>query len=225
MRKALCFLICMLIASAPCFADASQDAQISELLKEAQLKYDELTKQADAAMKAPITIPEPPSISVSCADAGKAETDSQSLNDFQEAFSAPEGPLCAQMLEMQKKLQLLGSYPGYEREAALMGRLGQKALTLITDYGQDIEKVPAIAMVAIKTATDIQLLGSDGADRSTALMDAVSAMYEKAIEELFRRLVEEHDYATIQPILDAARASLLLSVASGVDTEEILGRL
>ncbi|MDD2428491.1 MAG: hypothetical protein PHQ85_02795 [Eubacteriales bacterium] len=225
MRKALCCLICMLIAAAPCFADASQDAQISGLLRETQMKYDELIRQADAVMKEPITFPEPPSTCVSCADAGKAETDSHSLNDFQETFSAPEGPLCTQMLEMQRKLQLLGSYPGYEKEAALMGRLAQKALTLITDYGRDFEKVPAIALVATKTATDIQLLGLDEDDRSTALMDAVSAMYEKAIEEMFRRLVEEHDYAMVQPILDGARASLLLSGASGVDLEEILSRL
>ena len=225
MRKAYCFILCLLIAAAPCYAGAAEEAKISELLREAQANYAGLTKQADAMMKEPITVPEPPSTAVSCADGEKAEADSQSLNDFQEAFNAPEGPLCAQMLEMQRQLQLLGAEPDYGREAALMGRLGDKALALIHDYGQDLEKMPAVAMVAIQTAKDIQLLGSDEAGRSAALMDAVSAMYEEAIEELFRMLREEHDYGTVRPILDAARASLLLSGNSGADTEKILDRL
>lgn len=221
MRKGFCFLICLLIASAPFCANASEDVKIGNLLSEAQAKYVELSKQADAMMKESITVPIPPSTSVSCPN----EADGQSLNDFQETFNDPEGPLCAQMLEVQRQLQLLGAEPSYEREAALMGRLGQKALTLIKDYGQDVEKVPAIAMVAVQTASNIQLLGSDEADISGALMNAISAMYEKALDELFRMLVEEHDYGTVQSILDAARASLLLSSASGVNTDALLHRL
>ena len=86
------------------------------------------------------------------------------------------------MLEMQRQLELLGAEPSYEREIALMGRLGQKALSLINDFGTEVEKVPAIAMVAIQTASSIQLLGSDEADVSGALMNATAAMYDKAIQ-------------------------------------------
>jgi DNA-binding CsgD family transcriptional regulator len=129
------------------------------------------------------------------------------------------------MLEMQRQLQLLGAEPSYEREAALMDRLGQKALALIKEYGQDVEKVPAIAMVAIKTAADIELLGSDQYGRSADLTKAISVMYENAIEELFAMLVDEHDYGTVHTILETARASLLLSDTSGVDTDEIINRL
>lgn len=221
MRKGFCFLICLLVAAAPVFAGASEDAKISKLLGETQAKYTELSKQANAMMKETITVPIPPSISVSCPN----EADNQSLNDFQETFNSPEGPLCAQMLEVQRQLQLLGAEPSYQREAALMGRLGQKALAMIKDYGQDVEKVPAIGMVALKTAADIELLGSDTSGRSAALMNALSAMYENATEELFKMLVEEHDYGTVGAILDAARVSLLLSDTSGVDTDEIMNRL
>lgn len=225
MRKVLCFLICLLLAAAPYAAGGSEDPQISKLRRDAQAKYIELLRQANAMAKEPITVPEPPSASVSCGDEGKAEAEGQSLADFMETFNAPEGPLCDQMLEVQKQLQLMGAEPDYTREAAMKERLAQKALSLIKDYGQDIDKVPAIAMAAIQTATDIQLLGSDQAGQSGALMDAVSAMYAQAIEKLFKMLVEEHDYGTVEPILDAAQASLLLSGASGVDSEAILSRL
>lgn len=221
MRKGFCFLICLMMATAPCLAGASEDAKISDLLREAQAKYAELSKKADAVMKEAISAPVPPSTSVSCPN----EADSQNLKDFQAAFGAPERPLYTQMIEVQTQVQLLGGKASYEREAALADRLGQKALTLIKNYGQDIEKVPAIAMVAMQTATDIQLLGPDQAGRSIALMDAISALYEKALDELFRILVEKHDYGTVRSILDAAQASLLLSGNSGVDTDAILNRL
>lgn len=221
MRKGFCFLVCLMVASVFLCSNASEDAKIGNLRKEAEEKYMELSKQAAAMMKEPITVPIPPSISVSC----PSEADSQNLSDFQEIFNNPEGPLCANMLEVQRQLELLGAESSYEREIALMGRLGQKALTLINDYGTEVEKVPAIAMVALQTASSIQLLGSDEADVSGALMGAIAAMYEKAIDELFELLVEKHDYGTVQSILDAAQASLLLSSASGVNTEAILNRL
>ena len=225
MRKALCFLICLLLAAAPCLAGGSEDPGVSKLRREAQAKYIALSRQAAAMMKEPITVPQPPSTAVSCSDKENEEADSQSLTAYMETFKAPEGPLCAQMLEIQKQLQLMGAEPDYTREAALMDRLGQKALSTIKDYGQDIEKVPAIAMAAMQTATEIQLLGLDQAGYAGALMDAVSAMYAAAVEKLFRMLTEGHDYTAVQPILDAARASLLLSGASGVDSDAILSRL
>ncbi len=46
MRKGFCFLICLLMASAPFCANASEDATIGNLLREAQVKYAELSKQA-----------------------------------------------------------------------------------------------------------------------------------------------------------------------------------
>lgn len=225
MRKVLYFLICLLLAVAPYAVSGSEDPGVAKLRREAQANYIELSKQADTLIKESITVPVPPSTSISCADEGKAEADSQSLTDFMETFNAPEGPLCAQMLDIQRQLQLMGAEADYTREATLTDRLGQKAQSLIKDFGQDIEKVPAIAMVAIQTATDIQLLGSDQDGRSADLMEAVSAMYAKAIDELFRILVEEHDYGTVEPILSAARASMLLSGASGVDSDAILSRL
>lgn len=225
MRKVLCFLICLLLVVAPFASSSTEDPEIEKRRWEAQATYIELSKQADALMKETITVPVPPSTSVSCADMDKTETDSQSLKSFIEAFGAPERPLCTQMLDVQKQLQAGGAMPDYTKEAALTDRLGQKAQQLIKDYGQNLEKVPAIAMAAMQAATDMQLLGLDRAERSTALMEAVGAMYEAAIDKLFRMLVEEHDYGTVKPILDAARASLLLSSASGVDTEKILSRL
>ena len=221
MRKGFSIFLCLFIIVALLCANASEDAKIDSLLSEVRAQYAALSVLADAMIKEPVTVPVPPSTSVSCPN----ENDSQSLNDFREAFNAPEGPLCAQMLEVQRQLQLLGAEPSYEREAALMGRLGEKALALINEYGQDVEKVPGIAMVAIETASSIQLLGSDEADRSGALMDAISAMYEKAIEELFDRLVEKHDYAAVQSILQAAQASLLLSGDSGVNVDAVMDRL
>lgn len=221
MRKGLCFLICLLVVTVPAFSTTAEDMKNDELLGELQATYAELSEQADAIMEEPIAVPAPPSTSISCPN----EADSQSLNDFQETFNSPEGTLCAQMLEIQRQMQLLGTETSYDREAALMSRLGEKALALIKDYGQDVEKVPAIALVAIKTATDIQLLGSDPSEISIALINALSAIYENAIEELFRLLVEEHDYGTVRTILEAARASQLLSENSGVDTDEILNRL
>ncbi len=225
MRRGMIILICILLAVAPCAAGSSQEDEIGKKLRDAQAQYVELSKQADLMLKEAVTVPVPPSTSVSCADEGKTEADSQSLNSFLETFRAPEGPLCAQMLEVQRQLQLLGSEPDYTREAALMNRLGQKALTLIKDYGSDLEKMPAIAMAAVQAAKDIQVLGEDQAGNSTALMDAISAMYEKAIDELFRMLTEKHDYGTVRAILDAARASLLLSGTSGIDIDELLSRL
>ena len=225
MRKALCCLICLLLAAAPCAAGSLEDPEVGKLRREAQAKYLELSEQADALLKEPITAPEPPSASVSCADKDKREADSRNLTDFIDAFRAPEGPLCTQLLDVQRQLQLMGAQADYTQELALMQRLGQKAQLLIKDYGKNIEKVPAIAMAAIRTAKDIQLLGPDQAGQSGNLMDAVSAMYAAAIEELFRMLTEDHDYAAVQPILDAARASLLLSGASGINSETILRRL
>ncbi len=222
---ALFLLVCLVIAAAPGAAGALDDPQEGNRLSQTQALYNQLSDQAASVMKESIAVPQPPSIAVSCAKGEKAQQDSDLLSAFQTAFGSPEGDLCAQMLAIQKELQLLGCSPGYQREAALMDRLGQKALTLIKEYGQDIEKVPAIGMVSLQTAKDIQLLGLDQVGRSAALMDAVSAMYERAIEELFRRLEEEHDYAAARTILDAARTSLLLSENSDVDTEELLDRL
>lgn len=225
MRRGWRFLVCLVFISTVGIAATAQSPAPESAAGESRAAYQQLSEQALAVMREPITVPEPPSTAVSCAEEGKAERDSQSLTAFQDAFNHPEGTLCAQMLAVQKELQLLGAEPDYAREAALMDRLGQKALTLVEEYGGDIEKVPAIAMVGIQTAANIQLLGLDDAGRSAALLNALSSMYENAMEELFRRLVEEHDYGVVQPILDAARASLLLSADSGIDTDDILSRL
>lgn len=221
MRKGLCFLICLLVVAAPVISGATEDANDNQLLVELQAMYAELSKQAETILKEPIAIPVPPSTSISCPN----EADTQSLYDFQETFNSPEGPLCVQMLETQRQMQLLGAETSYDREVALMSRLGQKALALIEDYGEDVEKVSAIALVALNTATNMQLLGSDPSETSAVLMNAMSAMYENAIEELFRLLVEEHDYGMVRTILEATQASQLLSDASGSDTDEILNRL
>ena len=225
MRKVFCFLLCLLLAAAPYASPGSEDPGVSELRRKAQADYTALSKEADALMKEAITVPVPPSTAISCADEEKAEADSRSLESFMDAFGAPERPLCTKMLDLQRQLQLMGAEPDYTREAALTDRLGQKALQMITDHGQDVEKVPAIAAAVMQVATDMQLLGLDMANRSTALMEKVGALYENAIDKLFRMLVEEHDYGTVKPILDAARASLLLSGSSKVDTEKILSRL
>ncbi len=225
MRKILCFLICLLLAAVPCAAGSLEDPGVSKLRREAQAQYTELSRQADALLREPVNAPEPPSSSVSCADTAKKEADSRHLTDFIDAFRAPEGPLRDAMLDVQRQLQLMDAQADYTRELALTQRLGQKAQLLIKEYGKSIEKIPAIAMAAIRTAADIQLLGPDQAGQSGDLMDAVSAMYAAAIGELFRMLTEDHDYAVVQTILDAARASLQLSGASGIDSEAILSRL
>ena len=221
MRKGLCFLICLLFIVVPIFSASAEDMKSSELLSELQATYVELSEQADAIMKEPIAVPVPTSTSISC----QSETDTQILNDFQEAFNSPEGLLCTQMLDVQRQMQLLGAVTSYEIESALLGKLGQKALAMINDYGQDVDKVPAIAMVALRTATDIQLLGLDTDGYADALLSAISAMYENTMDELFRLLVEEHDYGTVRTILETARVSQLLSDTSGADTDEILNRL
>ena len=225
MRKVLCFLICLLFAAGSCAAGSLEDPEVGKLRREAQAQYTELSKQADTLLREPVTAPEPPSSSVSCADNDKKEADSRRLTDFIDAFRAPEGPLRDAMLDVQRQLQLMGAQADYTRELALTQRLGQKAQLLIREYGKNIEKIPAIAMATIRTAADIQLLGPDQAGHSGDLMDAVSAMYAAAIEELFRMLTEDHDYAAVQTILDAARASLQLSGASGIDSEALLSRL
>ena len=225
MRKALCFLICLLLAAAPYTVRGSEDPGVDIPRREAQAKYIELSKQADALLKEPLTSAEPPSAPISCADKDKTKAEGKNLADFLEAFNRPERPLCDQMLSLHKQLELTGARPDYAKEAALTGRLGLKALSLVEDYGQDIEKVPVIAAAALQTIKSIQLLGQDGAGQSSALMEAVSAMYAKAVGKLFDLLVEEHDYAAVQPILDAARASMLLSGNSGINTDDILERL
>ena len=80
MRKGFCFLVCLMVASVFLCSNASEDPKIDNLRKEAEEKYIELSKQADAMMKEPITVPIPPSTSVSC----PSEANSQSLSDFQE---------------------------------------------------------------------------------------------------------------------------------------------
>lgn len=225
MRKGLFFFIFLLIAAFPCFVAASENTRTDSQLDEARQTYAALSKQADEIMNNPINVPAPPSISISCADDAALAADNQTLDDFKEAFNDPEGLLCARILEVQRQLELLGDAPGSAAVAGLADRLMQKALLLIESYGADIEKIPAISKVAMQIAADVQALGLDQNNRSAHIMDALAAMYEKAIDEMFLLLVQEHDYTMVRPILDAAQASLLLSDASGVDADEILHRL
>ncbi len=225
MRKAFCLFICLMLAAAPYTVRGTEETEIEALRRIAQAQYIALTKQADAMMKEELTVTEPPSAAVSCADEAKKKAEGQSLTAFLDSFRAPEGPLLAGMLDINRQLQQMGTHPGYAKETALADRLGRKAQSLIRDYGYDITKVQAVSAAALRAAKDIQLLGPDEAGRADALMASVSAMYAQAVEELLRLLVQEHDYGTVQPVLDFARSSLLLSGTAGVSADEILGRL
>lgn len=225
MQKTLCLVICLLLLAAPLTGFGAGDAQAGRTLLELRGRYTDLSIQADVIQKEPLFAPEPPSAALSCSDKETSAKEAESLAVYLKAFSAPEGPLCADMLDTQKGLQLLGEYPGYDRETALMERLGRKAQLLINQHGKDLRRLPAVAAATLQTVKAIQLLGSGASGSADALMDSLSAANEAAVEEMFRLLTEEHDYSLVQPLLDAARNSRLLSADSGINTDAFLARL
>lgn len=225
MRKVLCLLMCVLMSTIPMVGLVAGSEPPVSMLMELRDKYADLSIQADVILKEPLFPPEPPSTAIACSDEETAKTDGQNLATFLKVFNAPEGTLCDDMLSTQKQMQLLGEYPGYDREAALTDRLGRKAQSLINQYGKDLNKLSAVTAAGLQTVKAIQLLGNDTASRADALMDSLSAMIASAVEEMFRMLTEEHDYTMVQPILDAARNSQLLSGASGINTDEFLNRV
>ena len=225
MRKRLCLVICLLMSTIPLAVLGTPAEPPSSTLAELKEKYADLSVQSDVILKEPLFPPEPPSTAITCNDEGSAKHNAQNQEVYLKAFSAPEGPLCNDLLATQKQMQLLGEYPGYAKEAALMDRLGRKAEHLIQQYGKDLNKLPAITAAALQTIKAIQLLGSDDSGRANALMESLSTMNAAAVEKMFKLLKEDHDYTYVQPIIDAARNSQLLSSNSGINTDEFLTRL
>lgn len=225
MRKVLCLLMCVLLSTIPMVGLVAGSEPPVSMLMELRDKYADLSIQAGVILKEPLSQPEPPSATIVCSDEEAAKEDGQNLDTFLKAFSAPEGPLCDELLSTQKQMQLLGEYPGYEREAALTDRLGRKVQLLIRQYGKDLTTLPAVTAAGLQTVKAIQLLGFDATGRADTLMASLSDMHAAAVEEMFRLLTEEHDYTYVQPLLDAARNSQLLGGTSGINTDKFLARL
>lgn len=205
-------------------ADNVEDSQIGDMRTAAEAQYKKLRDEANEVLKKDIPAPVPPSMPIVCVPKSEAEANSAKFAEFINAFNNPEGDLVRRMLAAQQQLQLLGNDADYLTEQALISRMVQKADLLIKDYGNDPEKLPAIGWVALQAATDSQLLGLPD-EASERLIEEVAALYEQAIETLFKKLTEEHEYRVTKSILEAAHAVALLSDKTALTFDGVCKRL
>ncbi|HOS68900.1 MAG TPA: hypothetical protein PL076_02290 [Bacillota bacterium] len=187
--------------------------------------YKTLAQMAREMLKEKIKLPVPPSLSPHCVGQAEKEANSKKLAEFENAFNNPEMPLLEYMLSIRTQLQLSGSsYIDSAAENGLMQRMVSKADALISKYGDDAEKLTAIASAVMKTAYNASFEG--GAENDAApLLTKLGELYVKAIDKFFLKLTKEHDYRYVEAIVDALRVAHLLGAGEHISYEELAERL
>jgi hypothetical protein len=131
--------------------------------------------------------------------------------------------MVASLLGARRNIELLGGESGeFSLEINLLQRQVTKVENLIKTYGKNAEYLPAITSVALSTMRNIGLLGGDDAITQN-LASQLPTLWEKAIDQLLKELVEQHEYRNVSAILNAARNAELLG--SQLDTNKVFEKL
>lgn len=185
--------------------------------------YKALAQMAREMLKEEIRTPEPPSLPLHCVGKAEEEANGEELEEFENAFNNPEMPLLEHMLSIRTQLQLTGgSYIDSAAENGLMQRMVSKADALMSQYGGDVEKLPAITSAVMTTAYHASFEG--GAD-AAPLLTKLGELYVQAIDKLFLKLTEEHDYRYVKAVVEALRVAHLLGTGAQISFEEVAERL
>jgi hypothetical protein len=190
------------------------------MLQQALRTYAELAKMAKEILKTSVPTPTPPSLKLRCMDKKEEEQAAEQFNKFAEEFKNPEFTMVSFMLAVQKQIQLLGGEsPGVSLEASLTQRLVTKAENMIATYGNRTEYLRAITLVPLSSLRELQLLGAGDDASDQKINQQLVTMWTKAIDDLLKELVEEHEYRNVSAILGAVRFIELLG--SSVDTAKL----
>lgn len=188
-------------------------------------------------LNAPITYPvPPPSIDLSgCKDDEGRKNDANKVDAYFEQFSQPETNLINQLMSIQIAQEKATSHWGYdpitgewgfigseedprilEHVNYLVERLVKKLSKLMTDYGKKTEYLPVMGRIFYKLKYYVQLLGGD----ETIFMpldSKLAALYKAAIDELIKKIVEQHDYSAMYQIIKLKRTADWLQFYTGED--------
>lgn len=198
---------------APIISAARQEYQAAKAAAQALLR----------SRQAPLEeLPTPPSVSAGCSgskDDATRDREAQEIDRFMAALSQPEGDVLRRLLGAGRALALLGEDTGTEGmdiAARVAERVVGKAERLMDQFGDDPEKLPALAQALLRSARTVELLGGETVD-----LTPLAQMVRQNSGQLLAKLRNEHDYTVVQELVEMER----LSQALGMEDDDFLEKL
>jgi hypothetical protein len=157
-----------------------------------------------------------------CASEEEMQKREQQLQQFMQDFTSPEGELMVKIHAALLGLELTTHELDTSYLQALSLRLYKKARLLVLAYGGEIEYLPAVTRAALHAAKTIQLVGAENSHALTAeLFQDLTIMYDRAVNQLLKELVNEHDYRNMETLMGIARAVALMQTETKTTTEAL----
>jgi hypothetical protein len=196
---------------------------IDNYRKEFISQYKALTREARELLKdKSMKIPVPPRIPMQCAGEEEMQKREQQLQQFMNDFNSPEGELMLKLHTALLGLEMTTGELDTSYLEALSLRLYKKARLLVLAYGVENEYLPAVTRAALHAARTIQLVGAENSQALTAeLFQDLTFMYDRAVKELLKELVNEHDYRNMETLMGIARAVALLNTETKTTPEAL----
>jgi len=169
-----------------------------------------LFQQAKQLLKNPnLAVPVPPSMPLECTSEADAKAYAELLKKFMVEAYQPEGELIGELLAIKRGKALLGREQELvlTLENRLLTRMVKKVRLLMkTYYGQE-EKLNAVGTLAMKVATDVQLLdpGSE-----VLFAEEIKEWSESLIDKMVEEIRTQHDYRKINAVWKMAYWASLL---------------
>jgi hypothetical protein len=196
-------------------------------LEYAQEIYNAMVQLGKQILKTPISTPTPPSVKLRCLTKEEKVKAAEQWKKFMQEFNNPEMMVARALIAAQRTLSFRGEGSGYV-DTTLILPLVQRQITkvknLIATYGNQSEYLLAINSVVISSLSDKNFLGGGDNAELTKLFQQLANMWNKAIDDLIKELVEQHEYRNVPAILIAARAVHDLG-GQDMDLEKILEKI
>lgn len=191
-------------------AAAARFPSVAALCAQATADYEAQLLKVQALKGTEITIPDPPSVDLTCVrDKGKATARQRACDDYVGAVELPEGPLAAAMIAADRARTLVcgGDSRAFQDLSPILWRWYKK-ITLLTKLPRRADTYYPVLKASLRLERQYSLLSSE-ASPSVAIPSGASRA-AAARDELLKRLKDEHDLQVVDAILPLDRDACML---------------
>jgi hypothetical protein len=215
----------------------SENPNWGDYMKGLGENLDAIIGEAEALLRDPITYPAPPpSIDLSgCKDDQGKKDDGAKLDQYMEQFIQPEIGFIRLLLSIgQAQGKATGHWdvnpntgePEFTGEKCdpriqplvekLIERIVLKFTKLMEEYGKKTQYLAALRNILVRLKFCVALTGADEAAFVT-LDNRLAALFHTAIDELLKKITDQHDYSATLEIIKLQRQAILLDYFTGED--------
>jgi hypothetical protein len=229
-RKIVC-LTFLLTLALPRAVSADEDPRIADLLGQAVVAYKAAVEETKALLtqgQKNVPVPEPPSLELDCNEGIVDLLNGDLVEHYIREASEPENTLLRRLLAARAATRLLSDVPlnqllatekarqlmqknpddypdRFTYEMMLLTRLKEKVRKLLAAYPGKPDKLLAISAFACVVNRSMALLG----EMDEQLFAELARWEVNILNVLMQKLVKEHDYGQVEPILKVLRFATL----------------